>query len=213
MAYLRRPLRLVIFDLDGTLTRVESTWQYIHERLGTWHAGKATAENYWKGKIDYVKWAELDSFMWRGVKVSKLRSIIDAIQYVDGAKETIAELKRRGKLSGIVSAGISLLSDRARKELGMDFAVANELHVSCGRMTGGVTVNVSLDEKLAVMKSVVEHSGYSLEECVAVGDNSFDLPSEAGLRIAFNPRNAEVAKECDVIVKGTDIRVILPYIL
>jgi len=209
----REPLRLVIFDLDGTLTRVESTWHYIHERLGTWHAGKVSAENYWKGKIDYIKWAELDSYMWRGVKLARLKSIVDAIQYVDGAKETIAELRRRGKLSGIVSAGISLLSDRACKELGMDFAVANELHVFRGKMTGGVTVNVSLDEKPFVIKRVAEHLGCSLHECVVVGDNNFDLPSEAGLRIAFNPRDAEVATECNVMVKGTDIRGILPYIL
>jgi len=213
MTRLREPVRLVIFDLDGTLTKVESTWQYVHEKLGTWDAGKLSAEDYWKGKIDYVTWAELDSYMWRGVKLARLRSIVDAIPYVDGARETIAELRRRGKFSGIVSAGISLLSDRACKELVMDFAVANELHVFRGRMTGVITVNVSLDGKPLVMKRVAESWGCSLRECAVVGDNNFDLPSEAGLRIAFNPRDANIAAECDVVVKSTDIRGILPHIV
>ncbi len=212
MTCLRKPFRLVIFDLDGTLTEVKSTWQYIHENLGTWHTGKLSAEDYRIGRIDYLKWAELDSQMWRGVKLARLKSIVDAIPYIDGAKETVEELRRRGKLSGIVSAGISLLSDRVRKELGMDFAVANRLHVCRGKMTGGVTVNVSLDQKPLAMKRVAESWGCSLRECVAVGDNDFDLPREAGLRIAFNPSDSETVRQCDVIVKGTDIRGILRHI-
>ncbi len=206
-------MKLVIFDLDGTLTKVDSTWQYVHEKLGTWQAGKLSADDYWAGRINYLRWAELDSYMWRGVKLARLRSIVNSIPYVDGARETIAELRRRGKFSGIVSAGISLLCDKVRKELGMDFAVANDLHVFRGEMTGGVTVNVSLEEKPLVMKRVVERLGLSLGECAVVGDNSFDLPSEAGLRIAFNPKDPKVTKECDVVVRGTDIRGILPHIM
>jgi phosphoserine phosphatase len=29
--------RLVIFDLDGTLTRERSIWEYIHIQLGKWY--------------------------------------------------------------------------------------------------------------------------------------------------------------------------------
>ena len=213
MARLHGPLGLVIFDLDGTLTKVESTWQYIHEKLGTWQTGRLSADDYWTGRIDYLRWAKLDSCLWRGVPLARLRSIVNSIPYVDGARETVAELRRRGKLSGIVSAGISLLCDRVSKELGMDFAVANELHVFRGKMTGDIFVNVSLDGKPSVMKRMAKRFGFSLRECAVVGDNSFDLPGEAGLRIAFNPKDAKITKECDVVVRGTDIRGILRHIL
>lgn len=33
-------LKLSVFDVDGTLTRVESCWQFIHEKLGTWEKGE-----------------------------------------------------------------------------------------------------------------------------------------------------------------------------
>jgi len=209
---LRKFIRLVVFDLDGTLTKVESTWQYIHERLGTWHLGSSSAQDYWKGTISYMEWAQLDSSAWRGVELKKIRSILDEIPCVDGAKEAVAELREKGKLSGIVSAGISLLSDRVREELSMDFAIANELHFSQGRMTGGVTVNVSLDDKSLVMRRVAEQLGFSLRECAVVGDNGFDLPNEAGLRIGFNPKH-EAETACDVVIRGTDIRAILTHIL
>ena len=208
---LRERIRLVVFDLDGTLTKVDSTWQYIHMRLGTWSSGRLSACDYWKGKIGYAEWAQQDSSMWRGVELRKLMSIINEIHYTDGAKETISTLKQDRKVSGIVSAGISLLSDRARKDLGMDFAIANELHVSRGRMTGEVTVKVSLDEKAQVIKNIAKQLRVPLTKCAVVGDNSFDLPNEAGVRIAFNPKR-EAENACDIIVRGSDLRAILAHI-
>jgi phosphoserine phosphatase len=208
---LRDSVDLVVFDLDGTLTKVDSTWQYLHMRLGTWSTGRLSAQDYSKGKIDYVDWARQDSSMWRGVELTKLISIIKEIPYVDGAKETISRLRQDGKLSGIVSAGISLLSDRACEYLGMDFAIANELHVSRGRMTGEVTVKVSLNEKGQVIKNIAKQLGVPLSRCAVVGDNSFDLPNEAGLRIAFNPKR-DAQNACDIIVRGSDLRAILAYI-
>jgi len=211
MVQLRKPIRLVVFDLDGTITRVESTWQYIHERLGTWQKGKLSAQDYWSGRISYVKWAELDSSMWRGIEIQKIRSIVHEIPYVDGVRETMIQLRERKKLSGIVSAGISLLSDKVKEDLDMDFAIANDLEVSEGRMTGRVTVNVSLKEKASAIQNAAERRGFSLRECAVVGDNSFDLPHGAGLRIAFNPKNS-TSMACDVLVRGTDMRAILEHI-
>jgi phosphoserine phosphatase len=211
MIRLQQQIRLVVFDLDGTITQVESTWQYIHERLGTWQKGKLSAEKYWSGKISYAKWAELDSSMWRGTGIQEIRSIVDEIPYANGARETMMRLRERRKLLGIVSAGVSLLSDRVKEDLGMDFAIANDLEVFEGRMTGRVAVNVSLNEKAFVIKRVAEQLGVSLRECVVVGDNSFDLPRNVGLRIAFNSRdNTSIA--CDVLVGGTDMRAILEHI-
>ena len=37
--------RLVIFDLDGTLTQERSIWEYIHKQLGKWYG---FAEEYQK---------------------------------------------------------------------------------------------------------------------------------------------------------------------
>jgi len=211
MIRLGKPIRLVIFDLDGTITQVESTWQYIHERLGTWQKGKVSARDYWSGRIDYVKWAELDSSMWRGIDIRRIKSIVDEIPYMHGARETIVRLREREKLLGIVSAGVSLLSNRVKEDLGMDFAIANDLEVSEGRMTGRVTVNVSLNEKAIAIKRAAEHLGCSLRECAVVGDNDFDLPHDAGLRIAFNSKgNTRIV--CDVLVRGTDMRAILEHI-
>ena len=213
MVLVSKSIRIVVFDLDGTLTNVQSTWQYLHEMLGTWNVGRQSAEDYWEGKIDYDTWAQVDSKMWQNVELATMKTMLSQITYMDGARETIARLRREKKVSGIVSAGISILAEKVRKDLGMDFAIANELNVSEGRMIGTTTVNVSLREKGLVIKRVVENLGFSLEECAVVGDNIYDLPEGAGLRIAFNPTDVKTVEACDVIVNGNDLTEILKYII
>ena len=59
--------RLAVFDVDGTLTRIESCWQFIHERLDTWEkGGKVNAQLYFSGKISYDDWARLDAVVALG---------------------------------------------------------------------------------------------------------------------------------------------------
>jgi phosphoserine phosphatase len=42
---MNQQFRLVTLDLDGTLTRERSVWEYIHKQLGKWYG---FAEDYQK---------------------------------------------------------------------------------------------------------------------------------------------------------------------
>ena len=47
-------LKLVIFDLDGTLTQERSIWEYIHKQLGKWYEFAEEYQNqFLAGKISY----------------------------------------------------------------------------------------------------------------------------------------------------------------
>jgi len=208
----RRQIQLAVFDLDGTLTKIESIWQYLHIKLGTWETGRISAEKYWRGEITYEEWAEKDSMLWKDVPVEKVISILREIPYVEGAIETFEELKRRGIWTGIVSAGISLLADRAKKELGADFAVANKLLYEEGKLTGKIRVKVSLKNKGEVIKEMAWMLGVDLESCAVVGDNVFDLPDVVGLKIAFNPRSADVREIADIAIESGDLTDVLEYL-
>jgi len=209
----RRQIQLAIFDLDGTLTKVESIWQYLHIKLGTWEIGRIFAEKYWRGEITYEEWAEKDSLLWKDVPVKKVISILREIPYVEGAVETFEELKRRGIWTGIVSAGISLLADRAKKELGADFAVANKLLYEEGKLTGKIRVKVLLKNKDEIIREMAWMLGVDLESCAVVGDNIFDLPDAVGLKIAFNPRSADVREIADITIESGDLRDVLEYLI
>jgi len=209
----RRQIQLAIFDLDGTLTKIESIWQYLHGKLGTWEVGKISAEKYWRGEITYEEWAEKDSMLWKDVPVEKVISILREIPYIEGATETFEELKRRGIWTGIVSAGISLLADRAKKELGADFAVANRLLSEEGKLTGKIRVKVSLRNKDEIIKEMAWMLGVDLENSAVIGDNAFDLPDVVGLKIAFNPRSRDVREIADITVDSGDLRDVLEHLV
>ena len=68
--------KLVVFDIDGTITRHISSWRYIHEKLGLWDVlAQKYREQFIAGRISYRKFCELDAAEWRGMKEKKLVDI------------------------------------------------------------------------------------------------------------------------------------------
>ncbi|MHA2080816.1 MAG: hypothetical protein ACW99H_06700 [Candidatus Thorarchaeota archaeon] len=53
-------IQLVVFDVDGTLTKHSSVWWRLHEHFGTTVEGKQYYEQYFAGEITYDQWADLD---------------------------------------------------------------------------------------------------------------------------------------------------------
>jgi len=210
-----KKLRLVVFDVDGTLTKVVSSWQFLHERLGTWDKGKKYAEQFFRGVITYEDWARLDASLWRGLKLGRVRQIVDSIPYTNGAQDVIATLRGNGFKVVLLSAGLSLVTERIEREIRLDGSSANELKVVNGLLTGEVKVNVSVDNKDTVLLSMLKKFNLGIDECAAVGDDETLIPLFEGvsLSIAFNPRSWLVEEKADIVVKSDDLREILPYLL
>jgi len=210
-----KKLRLVVFDVDGTLIRVESSWRHLHQQLGTWDRGRKYAERFFKGFITYEDWARLDASLWRGLPLERVQRIVNDIPYTDGAREVITTLRRRGLVVVLLSAGLSIVTDRIREDIGADDSLANELVVENGLLTGEVKVDVSFSNKGEVLHRFLERFGVTPDECAAIGDDETMIPlfEKVGLGIAFNPRKKVVEKHADVVVKGNDLRQILPHLL
>ena len=210
-----KKLRLVVFDVDGTLTKVVSSWQFLHERLGTWDKGKQYAEQFFRGVITYEDWARLDASLWRGLKLGRVRQIVDSIPYTNGAQDVIATLRGNGFKVVLLSAGLSLVTERIEREIRLDGSLANKLKVENGLLTGEVKVNVSVDNKDTVLLRMLKKFNLGIDECAAVGDDETLIPLFEGvsLSIAFNPRSWVVEEQADIVVKSDDLREVLPYLL
>ncbi len=210
-----KKLRLVVFDVDGTLTKVVSSWQFLHERLGTWDKGKQYAEQFFRGVITYEDWARLDASLWRGLKLGRVRQIVDSIPYTNGAQDVIATLRGNGFKVVLLSAGLSLVTERIEREIRLDGSLANELKVENGLLTGEVKVNVSVDNKDTVLLRMLKKFNLGIDECAAVGDDETLIPLFEGvsLSIAFNPRSWVVEEQADIVVKSDDLREVLSYLL
>ncbi len=204
---------MVVFDLDGTLTPVDSLWRYLHDAFGTWDQAKSAAQKYRKGEISYKTWAERDAHYWAGTPLSQMKSILEKIPYREGVREVFNELRNRKVKTVILSAGLSILAEKAAKDLGADLSLANELCTDNGRLTGEVVVNVAVNNKQEIIERLASRLNVLLQDVALVGDRGYDLSNEQCLKIAYKPKDEVARREADFVVEDEDMRVILQYLI
>ncbi|HEX3733495.1 MAG TPA: phosphoserine phosphatase SerB [Mycobacteriales bacterium] len=188
----RRSKRLVVFDVDSTLIQGE-----VIEMLGAF-AGvepqvREITEAAMRGDLNFVESLERRVSLLAGLPASVLDEVADSLKLTPGARTTVRTLKRLGYRCGVVSGGFMQVIGGLAKELGLDFAVANELEVVDGRLTGrAVGEVVDRAGKAAVLRRFAAEYGIPLSQCVAVGDgaNDIDMLSAAGMGVAFNAKPA-----------------------
>ncbi|MGA2461255.1 MAG: HAD-IB family phosphatase [Candidatus Bathyarchaeia archaeon] len=210
---MNRRIRLVVFDLDGTLTPVDSLWSYLHEAFGTWDYGKLAAQKYRRGEISYKEWAETDSQYWAGAPLTQVMQVLEKIPYRKGAEQVFQDLKRGNVKTAIVSAGLSLLTDKAGRDLGADLTLSNELQTNDGRLTGGIVVKVGVNEKREIIERIAIQLKVPLAEVALVGDRANDLMNPECLKIAFKPKDENARQVADIIIEDDDLSKILPYLV
>jgi phosphoserine phosphatase len=204
---------MVVFDLDGTLTPVDSLWRYLHDAFGTWDQARDAAEKYRRGEISYKTWAERDARYWAGAPLTQMKRILEEIPYREGVREVFNELRKRDVKTVILSAGLSILAEKAAKELGADFSIANELRTDKGRLTGEVIVNVAVNRKQEIIERLASRLNVPLQDVALVGDRAFDLSNGQCLKIAYKPKDEVARREADFVVEDEDMRAVLQYLI
>ena len=210
---MNRKIRLAVFDLDGTLTPVNSLWEHLHDEFGTWDQGKIAAQKYKRGEISYREWAETDVKCWTGASVSRIMTVLEQIPYRQGVRDVFRSLKEKNVKTAIISAGLSLLADKVAKELGADFALSNELQTNDGHLTGKIKVKVAVNEKRRIVEEIATSLGIALDEIALVGDQAFDLAQPECFRIAFKPKNDVARQQADVVIDEDNLSRILQYLI
>ena len=201
-------IRAVFFDLDGTLVRYagvayESSWGAIGLAAGVGREWDELLQRY-RGQPDrYPEWVRENAALLRGIPVSKVTTQIFPPPYAPGVREAVGKLRKMGLILGIVSSGVSLVAQRVKEELGMDFFVANELVVADGIFTGEAVVRVGLGDKLQVVEKEANRLGLKLGEIAFVGDHINDIPvlRAVGLGIAYCPKDPAVAEAAHFVTE------------
>ncbi len=208
-------IKLVVFDVDGTLTKHSSIWWRLPELFGTTKEGKHYYDQYFAGEITYDQWADLDAALWKGKPLKRVMETVHATKLVQGADETIQVLKNHGIDTAILSGGLDIMADDIAKRLGIDYVLTNRLHHKDGILTGTVDNLVAWGEKTQEILKINEHFDVPLENTAFIGDGRNDMGvfSIVGLSIAINPESPDVAAAADIVIEDDDLRAILPYII
>lgn len=168
----------VIFDLDGTLTRTPSPWQYVHERLGVWEAKACSYLEEWlSGGISYEEFCRRDTSLWNGCTVDEINSYLDEIEWNRHVPAVVEKLVAARIPSVIISSGFKYVASKIQEQCGWDplLIYANEL------VDGpGVRINVSGDFKSPISKRALAERalasvGSTMADTLVVSDTTRDL--------------------------------------
>ena len=192
--------KLIIFDIDGTITTHISSWRYIHEKLGLWQKQAFTyQEQFLAGKISYRRFCELDAAHWKGMPTRKIRDIFRSVRYSKNAVKSISRLKRLGFKLAAISTGLQFMPDRLKEEFDFDYTLSNRLVVRRGRLTGSVKINLAHGAKDRILREIFRRFGVKPHEVISVGDSEGDIPlaRKTGYSIAFNSTSDELSRIVD----------------
>lgn len=186
----------------------------VHRAFG--RDNEVNLQKYLQGEIDYSDFMRTDIALWGRVHVNQVKHILDEAPIIATAPKLVAELKRAGCKTAIISSGISILADRIAEALRIDYCYANILLTDEeGFLTGEGEARVALGNKGAALKKLAEEAGANLKKCAVIGDSRFDISlfKEVGLSIAFNSKDDEVRRAADLVIEDQDLEKALPWLI
>lgn len=183
---------LAIFDVEGVLFDAE----YLPILAEKVNKEKEIWEITRKGIQGVINWEEglrtrVDAL--RGLSYETCKRVADDLPIMTGAKETCRVLKNAGWKILAVSGGFTIMTDRLKEELGLDYVFSNELLFKDGKLDG-VTIHVTSNKAKSAMIKINEWREQKENIVVTVdGANDLALFDICGLGVAF--RAQDLVKE------------------
>jgi len=179
---------LAIFDVEGVLYDAEYLpllAEKVNKENKIWEITKKGIE----GKIDWVEGLKERVNLLNGIDYDICVQVANSLPIMTGAKEACRALKDAGWKLMAVSGGFTIITDRLKKDLGLDFVYSNELVFKDGKLDD-VIVNVDADKSKSSMIKINEWNEKK-EDITAVvdGANDVKLFDITGLGIAFRAQD------------------------
>jgi phosphoserine phosphatase len=207
-------IELVVFDMDGVLVDIASSWQTIHQAFSVDNSDNF--RRHLQGEITYAEFMRSDISLWGRIHQNQIQQILATVPLMQGVKTTFAQLQRAGKTTAIISSGLMLLANRLKALLNIEYVYANELKTDTeGYLTGEGDNYITLDNKGDILAQLYTCTHIPPEHCAVIGDSRFDLPlfHHAGLSIAFNAKDSVIQHAADIAISSPDLRDVLPWLL
>ena len=184
---------MAIFDMDNTILR----GRFI-DMCAKKFSFTAKLEDLRIQETDPMILTKRIGLLLKDRTIDELLEVVHNIGMIDDIKETIAALKQREYIVGIISSSYSLIANYAAKNIGADFSYGQQLEFFEGKCTGEVNIPsyffASPDSvcghsycKTNAMQYASEKYNVQFKNCIAIGDSEDDrcIVGHAGKGFAF----------------------------
>lgn len=209
---------LVCFDMDGVLTKLRSSWCWVHQCFDV--DNEPAYQAYCNGEIDESEFMRRDIGLWTAKKpdvtIDEITKLFQDMPLIGGIQETIACLKENDIRSVIVSGGIDKAALLIKNEFGFDDFAADEICTNPdGTLTGEGKLIVDLRDKGVNVRDFIKKYNTTPERTVSIGNSYTDIPmfKNTGMSIAFNPTDHYTSDAATYTVVSENIADVLDYIL
>jgi len=183
---------LAIFDVEGVLLDAEFL-PILAEKINKQDEIWAITRQGIEGKINWENGLKKRIELLRGIDYNTCKEVSDSLKIMTGAKEACRALKAAGWKIMAVSGGFTIMTDRLKEELDLDYVFSNKLLFKDGKLDG-VTIDVDSDKAKSAIIKINEWKEKKENIVVVVdGANDIKLFDICGLGVAF--RAQDMVKE------------------
>ena len=201
---------LAIFDVEGVLFDAEYL-PILAEKINKQDEIWAITRKGIQGLINWEEGLRTRVEALRGLSYETCKEVADELPIMTGAKETCRVLKAAGWKIMAVSGGFTIMTDRLKEELGLDYVYSNELLFKDGKLDG-VNIHVTSDKAKSARVKIAEWQESKDNIVVTVdGANDLTLFDICGLGVAFRAQDI-VKDKANVIVDEKNLTNLIPII-
>ncbi len=183
---------LAIFDVEGVLLDAEFL-PILAEKINKQDEIWAITRQGIEGKINWEEGLKRRIELLRGIDYQTCREVADSLKIMIGAKEACRALKAAGWKIMAISGGFTIMTDRLKDELELDYVFSNKLIFKDEKLDG-VIIDVDSDKAKSAIIKINEWKEEKKNIVVTVdGANDIKLFNICGLGVAF--RAQDVVKE------------------
>lgn len=206
-------MKLAVFDFDSTLMDGE-TLDIIAKETEYYKEIKEITEKGMKGEIDFFESLISRVALLEGMKLKKVNEICESLPIMNGAEETIKELKNKNYKCVCFSGGFKNATLICVEKLKLDGEFSNIFHTKNNILTGKVGGEMMfLDSKGNMLLALQKLLNISYNDTLVVGDGANDLSmfKYAKNRVAFCSKEI-LKKEANIIINEKDLRLLIDKI-
>ncbi|WP_295155990.1 phosphoserine phosphatase SerB [uncultured Brachyspira sp.] len=203
-------MKLAVFDFDSTLMDGETLDIIAKETDFSKEISEITAKGM-SGELDFFESLQSRVGLLKGIKLETVNEICNNLPIMNGAKETIKELHKRGYKCVCFSGGFKNATVPFAEKLNLDAEFSNIFHSKDNILTGKVGGEMMFsDSKGNMLLTLQRLLNIDYNDTLVVGDGANDLSmfKYAKNKAAFCAKEV-LKKEANIIIEKKDLRLIL----
>jgi phosphoserine phosphatase len=213
-----RQYDLICFDVDGTLVKHPTgsvIWEILNVRFGgNPETNRERYKSHQDGRISYAQWVKLDVEGWIAADATR-SDILDTVRefrLIEGARETVHELKARGFTLGVISGTLDIVLDELFPDHPFDDVYTNKIFFdNAGRLRSWEATPFDGYGKPEALREMAGRHDVPLSRSAFVGDGANDvaLLGVTGFFVAFQPKSPALERGADIVIRDEGLRALL----